>query len=50
MEISQVQIPNQTPQGSTSRRLLLFVCVIIGIALVLFLVYQNGKSIYTHGI
>lgn len=35
---------------STGRHLLLICCILFGLCLIIFLVHQNGKSIYENGL
>jgi hypothetical protein len=49
-EISALEARSTVNVYPFARTLILTICVILFIAIALLLLYQNGKSIYDHGI
>lgn len=50
-ELSTTQIPRAGESSPSFLRKAFFVlCIIVLLCLILFLIYQNGKSIYDNGI
>jgi ABC-type phosphate transport system permease subunit len=47
MSVEEKAAPNIYP---ALRHLFLIICILLTLAIIVFLIYQNGKSIYENGI